>query len=524
MSLSVFLLTGISASSFSLVRFLTATIESNKHTTAQLNFAIAQDNSAALYYAWQQSEQGSQNWQMLAKKLANTNGEVAYLLANFYLTSANIVKAHVNKENSPQSTQSIQAMLWFQQSIRLNYPQASLALAKWYFQQGDVLVAQKLLTNLQKVKPSLLDDDVTLAVIMLRIKIAICLGDITLTQALLNKFSSQLQANEIGNSLLDTIEKYQVIPSSKLANTPSIASATCPNSIQLFATNVAHLMQVEQLIKRFKLQPLNEFVCFTPVRYIAMADLSCSSEGENVILCDESKFDQLANKVATRYIGIMLPEGGANVHLGLLYFDAQDSIDVFEHEVSHLLGFIDEYPLVKGHEKCLANQKQISAQNIAVLEQSYLGERETVRAKVLMQLAWAKQIKKSTPILQRMNKSFTNNKQWLLGTPEQFNNEVGVFRASTCDNNTDGQQSHFTAYKPLLARTKLEYNTLEFPVEYIKRLQHSSQQLLMPSFHYNIALAYFQQNKIAQANYWLERAALWESNESRKEKVLLGSF
>lgn len=522
MSLSVFLLTGISASSFSLVSFLTATIETNKHTAAQLNFAIAHDNSAALYYAWQQSKQGSQNWQMLAKKLANTDGEVAYLLANFYLTSPNIVKAHPNKENSPQLNQ---AMLWFQQAIRLNYPQASLALAKWYFQQGNVLVAQKLLTNLQKIDHLLLDDDVTLAVIILRIKVAISVGDIELTQALQNKFSSQLQADEIGNSLLDTIEKYQVIPSiGKLANTANIASAICPNSIQLFATNVAHLKQLEQLIKRFKLQSLNKFVCFTPVRYIAMADLSCSSKGEGVILCDESKFDQLANTVATRYIGLMLPEGGANVHLGLLYFDAQDSIDVFEHEVSHLLGFIDEYPLAKGHEKCLASQKQISAQNIAVLEQRYFGERKAIRAKILTQLAWAKQIKKSTPILQLKDESSPNNKQWLLGTPKQFSGEVGVFKASTCDKSRNGQHNHFTAYKPLLARTKLEYNTLEFPTEYIKRLHQSSQQLLMPSFHYNIALAYFQQNKIEQANYWLERAALWESNESRKEKVLRGSF
>jgi hypothetical protein len=83
--------------------------------------------------------------------------------------------------------------------------------------------------------------------------------------------------------------------------------------------------------------------------------------------------------VTTRYIAIMLPKGGANVHFGMLYFDAKDSIDVIEHEISHLLGFVDEYPLGKGHSKCRTSQQQISAQNIAVLQNGYQGERSAIR-------------------------------------------------------------------------------------------------------------------------------------------------
>jgi hypothetical protein len=46
----------------------------------------------------------------------------------------------------------------------------------------------------------------------------------------------------------------------------------------------------------------------------------------------------------------------------------------------------------------------------------------------------------------------------------------------------------------------------------------------MPSFHYNIALAYYQQNNIKQAEYWLKKAASWENDVGRRNKVQQGGF
>jgi hypothetical protein len=46
----------------------------------------------------------------------------------------------------------------------------------------------------------------------------------------------------------------------------------------------------------------------------------------------------------------------------------------------------------------------------------------------------------------------------------------------------------------------------------------------MPSFHYNIALAYYQQNNIEQAKYWLGKAVSWESDDSREKKIRQGDF
>jgi hypothetical protein len=523
MSLSIFLLTGLSTSSFFLADFLSQVIQKNEHTTSQLNFALAQENEAALLYALQQAKPGSESWQNLAKKLARNNGKVAYSLAEFYVT---------NKPVSEKfSSQFEQASLWYQQAMRLNYPKASIALAKLYFQQGDDLEAKKLLAEFQvmELPQQQYDNDIALTAMILSIKVAISIGDITLANSLLIKSSSLLQADEKGALLLNAIVKYQVLTSVADSGIKSgiksdINGLTCPNSIQIFATNLLHLAQAEQLVKRFKNQPLNNFVCFSPVRYLPLSTLSCSSAPQDAILCDETKFDNFADSVTARYIAIMLPEGGANVHFGMLYFDAKDSIDVVEHEISHLLGFVDEYPLGKGHSKCLTSQQQISAQNIAVLQNSYQGKRSVIRSKVLKQLAWAEQIKNTTLILHLKYADPIKNPYWQLGTPKEFEQEVGLFRAETCENNSTKQKNTFSAFKPLLARTKLQYDELNFPKQYATLLQNNSQQYLMPSFHYNIALAYYQQNKIQQASDWMDKAVSWESDDSRIKKIRQGDF
>ena len=523
MSLSIFLLTGLSTSSFFLPDFLTHIIEKNEYTASQLTFALAQGNETALVNSLQQAKYGSEYWQRVAKKLAKTNGEAAYLLADFLVNKKSVDK---NSYSQPE-----QAILWYQQAIRLHYPKASIALAEQYFRQNDVLAAQNLLTQFQvmTLSPDQLNDT-SLAAIMLLTKIAISIGDVELVNTLLVKFSSSLQANKMGDSLLSIIEKYQVLSTlNEITADSESDDITCSNSIQLFATNLIHLEQVERLVQHFKKQPLNDAVCFSPVRYLPLSLMSCSSTQHYAILCDESKLDEVAESITTRYIAIMLPKGGANVHFGVLYFDAQDNVDVVEHEISHLLGFVDEYPLVKGHVKCRASQQKVFSQNITILKNRYKGERSAIRENILRQVAWAKQIKKSTPILHLNHLSLNDegsekNQYWQLGTPEGFEQDVGLYRAETCDNNDDKQQRDFTAFKPLSARTKLQYDVLKFPKAYKTLIQQNSEQFLMPSFHYNIALAYHQQNNIKQAEYWLKKAASWENDVGRRNKVQQGGF
>ena len=247
----------------------------------------------------------------------------------------------------------------------------------------------------------------------------------------------------------------------------------------------------------------------------------CKTESDKAIQCDEANWHSIANSVESRYLGLMLEQGGANVHLGMMYFDSQDNIDVFSHEISHLLGFVDEYPLAKYHQKCQQPQLQPFSHNIVVLKSVHHGARKKVRKKILKTIPWAKHISEKTPILQRvLGKELT----WQLGTPENQKGQTGVFVAESCDNSVAANKLNFRAYKPLTKRTQLRYFSSYFPDEYLAMLGEPSDVFLMPSFHYNIALAFYQQGNISEAKRWLEQAVLWEESPERIEKVRRGAF
>ena len=62
--------------------------------------------------------------------------ELFYLLAEFYLNNEYLDERFIS--------QSEKAISWYQQAIRLIYPNASIALANLYFHQGNILAAQNL--------------------------------------------------------------------------------------------------------------------------------------------------------------------------------------------------------------------------------------------------------------------------------------------------------------------------------------------------------------------------------------------
>ena len=525
MSLLIIMLTGLSTSSFFLNDYLTKTINKNKHNLAQLNFALERNNLAALRFAWKNSQLHRKQWLNLAKKLAKTQGEVAYQLAHYY-------------QDKPDSAPE-QATFWYKNAIRLKYFPASITLAQHYFEQEQLDKAAKILA----VLPPELSEKLSIKVNMLTINIAINQGKLVEIKQMIDHYAAQLQTTPTGQLLLTDIKKYQLLPNASRANESEQVIERCDNSIQFFATNLKHLKRLESLIKEVKDQALGRVVCFSPVRYLPINALDCHHEQEQAIRCDERDWQPWASTINTRYIGLMLPKGGANVHLGVLYFDAQDNADVITHEISHLLGFIDEYPLVAEHVKCRSSQSKQFSHNISVLKKFYQGEQKTVRGIVMKQIAWAKYIKATTPILQPVN-HLNNQQYWQLGTPKTHQNEIGLFKAQTCEHSEEQEKNSFSAYKAVSKRTKLQYFALDFPSLYAELLQENPQQYLMPSFHYNIALAYFQQSSVQQssvrqssvrlnysqqrsleqANYWLEHAARWEQDVNRRKRVRQGKF
>jgi len=497
----------LASSSFFLSPYLTTKISSNDFNTQQLEFAIQQENLIALSLALKGSLLHSERWLYLARKLAKSQGKVAFQLAK-YNESKNEFK---------------QSVIWYQQAIRLEYLASYISLAQLYVHQNELSKAQNTLDLLFQVRPYNSNELIDLQAMILKIKITIDQGKREELERYVSNAQPLLRKHTQGQLLLDDIKVFEVLGMVNPKESESFSiKNNCSASLQLFATNLHHLKQLQILIENFKKQPLANFVCFSTPKYIPLPALSCSDNKKSAIQCDESQWALLADKIDSRYIGIMLPQGGANVHLGILYFDAKDNVDVFSHEVSHLLGFIDEYPLPENHSKCDDSQSTVFSHNIAVLNKLYKGTRAAIRAKVLAQVSWAKTIKETTPILQkRINK---NGDNWLLGTPQKYKNEVGIFPAKTCEKNPELKEIAAMAYQPLSISTQLLHFEEKFPVEYIALLQSNNSQFLMPSFHYNVALAFFKKGDVAKAKYWLKQAAEKEVDLKKKSRILLGDY
>ncbi len=501
MGLLIMLLFGLSTSSFFLNDYLTKVITKNEHTASQLSFAIEVDNFAALNFAWKNSLLHSEQWLNYGKEVAKTQGEAAYQLAVYYQTKT---------EPKPKK-----AIFWYENAIRLQYPKAAVALAQYYFQHDKLTTATQIITAISIEALA----DLTVSAIALKINIAINLGEVATVNKLIVQYADLLKNSEVGQLLLADIHRYHVLFNVVPPSEINLLPLSCNNSIQLFATSLKHLKHLERIIVDFKEQTLSNNVCFTPVRYIPINELDCNNDPHRAITCNEMRWELRAKIINTRYAGVMLPEGGANVHLGMLYFDAQDSVDVFAHEISHLLGFVDEYALTPEHNICQQVQKEVFSQNISVLSNRYQGNRKAVRVDVLRQLAWAKYIKDSTPILQAVSEN-TGEKIWQLGTPEEFAHEVGVFYAKSCDKSLNSSKNNFSAFKGVSQRTKLQYFALSFPQVYKKLLHENITEYRMPSFRYNIALAYLHQggtnNEFTErARYWMKQAKDWSNAVER---------
>jgi hypothetical protein len=519
MSLMIFL----SSSSFFLYEHLSSQINNNKYTNSQFTYALKKGYKVALLKEVKKASYGSDYWLITHQELAKTVNSSAFKLGwwNQELATITSNKKYINV-----------AIMWFKQAIRLRSQEAIVALAQLYFNLGEVVQAKEtlgLLSSLSVVNKSQIDG------LILQVKVAIYLGDINRAKLLVK--SKQFKAINSQNmgSLVTDIQKFNVLGDTPVISTTQSKplSTSCTSSVQLFATNISHLKHLELLIDTFQSQHvLAPFICLPTPKYISKQVVGCLAEKKHAISCNEAHWRAVTKQVNTRHVGLMLGEGGANVHLGILYFDHNDNVEVFSHELSHLLGFVDEYPLVKGHVKCQGPQRKSFSHNVAVLNKYYQGERQKIRSKILANVAWASLIKESTPILQQDFNGNSDNKTWLLGTPISYQAQVGVYIAESC--NKVGQNNSllmeipsaplYAAFKPLNRRTQLKYFANTFPDEYLTLLKENPKVYQMPSFHYNIALALYNQGKVKEAKYWLIKAAQWEKTPLRKSIILQGDF
>ncbi|MBU2892430.1 hypothetical protein KO495_03715 [Colwellia sp. D2M02] len=506
----------ISSSSFFLSPYLTKKIMQGEANHKQFNFALQRNNTAALALEINKHREGSSQWLFFKMALAHQQAQTAYELATWYDNQY----LNVIAEQRLSSKYLQEAKKWYQQAIRLGSEIAKVSFARLYQQQGRLNLARSQLSQVN----SSAGLDIELGSLLVSIDLALETGNIKLVESLIVQKIPLLLLTPEGRKLLADIQRYKTLNvgshvSEKVANlftsvaTPTMArsllqppNTSCTTSLQLFASSLANLKHLDALIEQFISTPLASFVCLPPPRYVARQSLSCHNNKKSALLCDESTWRELAATITTRHIGYMSNEGGANVHFGILYFDRHDSVDVFTHELSHLLGFIDEYPLSTNHSTCQQTQASKFSHNLSVLARNYQGRQADIRRQILQELPWSNAIKPSTPILHQRDH---NSDNWLLGTPKSHRHEVGVFAAQSCKKSKLAKANNFSAFKATAQSTHLEYSVEQLSLLYLQQLNLAPEKFLMPSFHYNIALALYQQGEEEQALYWLEQAKLW---------------
>lgn len=416
-------------------------------------FAISQGYSSVDKQLLEQYEKHSEAWFKYAVVFAKKDAQLAYKLGLFYQNNKDINQAKV----------------WFKQSSKQQHIPAVLALLKIYQQENDQPAQNALITQ-YKSEPSILTYAIELVVEQ---------GNLDE----LAKLVALARQEQHHTYLLSELRKFYIEIEVKGAekreqlNLAGKISLPCDNSIQFYATSLTSLRYAESLINKFNQESnLAGDVCFTVPRYITLQELSCHSAITEAIKCDESIWQNYLKELNTKYLAVILPEGGANVHFGILYLDQHDSYEVFTHEITHLLGFVDEYPLVSQHTFCQSLPLK-KALNVTVMPTILAGERRAIREKILKLLPWRNYIKDETPILSE------SGDKWLLGTPDSFKHEVGLFPSRTCDNSVN------QAYKALSTRTQLEYFEVAMPMFYLQLFTEQANKFAMPSFKHNVKLA-----------------------------------
>ncbi|WP_143314030.1 hypothetical protein [Colwellia sp. UCD-KL20] len=477
-------------------QYITSRIALNDISEAEVSYGIKKRIRKAVQYRFLMVEEQSNEWFYLAKILAQEDKNIAFDLAIIY---------HLENDVT-------QAIYWYEQAVFLKHEKALVELIDLYIDEGDLLKAKALLLT-QKNSDAL--DKL--------IDVTITLGDLQLLDELLPLIESPQQ-----NTLINDIQQYQISKNDDIdlinqqANNPN----KCRNSIQLFATNLANLHKLDALITSVQQHPISRYFCFNRPRYISIEQLNCSYDTEKAIQCRETVWSQLHPEVNTRYLGLMLTKGGANVNNGILYLDELDDKKVFIHELSHLLGFVDEYPLPSHHKICQKPQTSIFSHNISILKPYYEGSKEEVLTLLAKQIPWFDLIDKTTPLMQQVDN------KWKIGTPKSYlfnhSQEIGLFTAETCQNNST------QAFKPTRIKNSLRYYEEPFIELYLHLLNKNPDKYSMPSYHYNVAKSLFKMNKEALGLEWLNKALKREistadlienkNKVTRYNKIKLGEY
>lgn len=413
--------------------------------TPQWALQYAQLLNTQGYYknVYQHSIVGSAEWLNASRKLASSNADIAYALAMYLKTRS----------------QNREYLLWLESANSDGSIKASIELMEYYFLKENYEKVIELSTHKGLV------DNVTAQEILL--KIGLLTGDIEIFESARYFLSKP----DVRSTLISQLSVFTLAPE------PLEQIVKCQISIQPIASTFDDLITLSELAKQVEQGELAGYFCFAKPLYQSLESLQCDHLEKSRISC-KPRIWQQGNLANFANILVMVPKGGANVNRDIIYIDREDTKNVVEHELLHILGFVDEYPLPINHAKCMQVQSVPFSHNVVVLDKYVSAmNQQLLRERILQQVPWRAHILPTTPI-------FTiNSAGWKLGTPEKFSEKVGLHFANTCNGvryNDNGEQVSLQAFKPLQKTTKLEYFELDIPTLYSELLESNTFEFTLP--------------------------------------------
>jgi hypothetical protein len=191
-------------------------------------------------------------------------------------------------------------------------------------------------------------------------------------------------------------------------------------------------------------------ICFNPPQFIDSRDLACSEQAGVRIHCQASALVPLVLQGQATQLIVVAGQGYASYNNGWLQLPVTADLALFRHELSHLFGFLDEYPL-----------------------SAAVAADECIPGRITPNLIFAK------------NDVAAYLKHWRLSAED-----VALTAVATC------QQLSRQAYRVVAVDSHLQHYELAMPALYLQLMQQQLQQpeLLMPVQYYFAYLARQQQN------------------------------
>jgi len=135
-----------------------------------------------------------------------------------------------------------------------------------------------------------------------------------------------------------------------------IQKPACHLSIQPVLSSSRSIQQWQQWQASWPKTQIAELsLCMLPPVLLDAEVLACSEQIGQRISCNEQALWPLATQQPTHLMLVLAGRGGASFNNGLLILPEQASLALFQHELSHAFGFIDEYayPVKRQQVECL---------------------------------------------------------------------------------------------------------------------------------------------------------------------------